>query len=303
MRRSRLPNCCLLATLLVFLAAQPLAADSPIRSQEGQSVVAVAQGGGEYWVKDWNGFLARVREKANSYTNELPDFICTQTVRRYATLNTDDMKILDEIVAEVTFFQKKERHKVLSVGNRSQLEGTEVSFGMTSIGEFGTSLAHLFDPSVKAAFKFSGINSIHGRKTVCIKFAVSEGTSRKVISIGEESVAVAYRGQLWVDPDSYQVIRLHSAAVRIPETFPITRSESMTDYDLADIAGRQYWLPVSATVRMVAENGGHRKGRDLYRSVLRESTPPDHFIARVESKNLITYSKYRKFESRVKITY
>ncbi|HYK88313.1 MAG TPA: hypothetical protein VE398_06065 [Acidobacteriota bacterium] len=253
---------------------------------------------------DWDGFLARVRKKAVAYTDELPNFICTQTVRRYATLSTDDRRILDEIVAEVSFFEKKERHRIVSVGNKPQPEGTEeVSLGMTSIGEFGTSLALLFDPYVRASFKFAGISSLRGRKTVCIRFEVSERTSRNVISIGTESVTVAYRGQCWVEPNSYQLMRLHSVAVRIPGTFPITQSESVTDYDMVDIAGRQYWLPVTSTVRMVAQNDEHRKAHDLYRSIMGVPSPSNYFPARMEARNLITYSKYCKFESKVKITY
>ncbi len=276
----------------------------PKQLQMAEDQFAAAQHGSEDWISDWPGFLSKVRNKALEYTNKLPNFVCTETVRRYAKTSSDNNVVLDEIVGEVTFFEKKERYKVLRVGNKSQSEDRAQSNpGITSVGEFGGSLNSLFDPLVNAEFKFAGTSFIRGRRTVCIKYEVPLKTSRNVVSIGTESVTVAYRGRCCVDPDSCQVVELLDVAVGIPRTFPITESESMTQYDIVDIAGRKFWLPVSATVRMVAENDGRRKAYDLYRSLVGPASPPNFYPPKVEARNVIVYSGYHKFDSEVKISF
>ncbi len=285
---------------LLILNIQLLAPDSRIQSPNKEAT----ESSPEPWIADWNGFLARVRQKALEYTSELPNFVCTQTVRRIATFGSNDRRVLDDIVAEVTFFEKKERHKILSVGSKPQPDGVdETSLGMSSVGEFGSSLGLLFDPGANAAFKFSGVASIRGHKTVCIKFEVPQSTSRNVISTGSTPVKVAYHGRCWVEPDSYHVVRLVDAAVKIPRTVPITQCEGLTEYDTVDIAGRQYWLPVSATVRMVAENDGRRGAHGLFRSIAGVPDPPSYYPAKVEARNFITYANYHKFDSSVKVVF
>jgi hypothetical protein len=87
----------------------------------------------------------------------------------------------------------------------------------------------------------------------------------------------AYRGRCWIDPESFQIVRLEERAVNIPQDFPITRSEGSIDYDLQDIAGKKYWLPVRAEMLLV--QGG----------------------ANLHTRNVIEFKRYRKFEAEVKI--
>ena len=295
---------CLFSWLMSFCAIHALEPNSLNQLQQVEAHNLAAQRGNDAWISDWTGFLAKVRKKALDYTNDLPNFVCTETVRRYVKTSTDNNIVLDEIVGEVSFFEKKERYKVLRVGNKPHPEGTtQTNPGMTSIGEFGGSLNSLFDPLVNAEFKFAGISLIRGHRTVCIKYEVPLRTSRSVVSIGTESVTVAYRGRCCVEPDSYHVVQLQDVAVGIPGTFPITESESMTEYDVVNIAGKKFWLPVSATVRMVAENDGRRKMYDFYRSLVGPASPSNFYPPKIEARNIIVYSDYHKFQSEVKITF
>ena len=84
-------------------------------------------------------------------------------------------------------------------------------------------------------------------------------------------------GRCWIDPESLQIVRLEDKAINIPPDFPITRSDGATDYDLADIGGRKYWLPVRAEVLLV--EGG----------------------AKLHTRNVIEFKRYRKFEAEVRI--
>src|SRR4030095_9097537 len=97
---------------------------------------------------DWPKFLESVRAKALAYTDDLPNFICTQVPQRNARYFPGGWRQLDNFVAELTYFDKKEHYKILTVANRATSDATiENLSGTRSTGEFGSSMRSLFDPA------------------------------------------------------------------------------------------------------------------------------------------------------------
>ncbi|MFN8008701.1 MAG: hypothetical protein U0V70_17090 [Terriglobia bacterium] len=227
----------------------------------------------------WPEFLERTREKALSYTEQLPNFICTQITQRFERLFPGGWQQADSFVAELSYYDSKEHYKILTVGNRITADMTmEKLGGTTSTGEFGTTLRMLFDPASKASFRLEGSDQSTGHDTVRLGFQVPLDTSHYTITYNKaQTIIAAYRGRCWVDPASNNVVRLESKAINIPETFPITRAEGSVDYDLAEIAGVKYWLPVRAEALLVE---GARK---------------------IHTRNVIEFKKYRKFGADVKL--
>jgi hypothetical protein len=228
---------------------------------------------------EWPVFLDKTRGKALAYTEQLPNFICTQITQRFVRFLPGGWRQEDNYVAELSYYDQREHYKLLTVANKIATDMTlEKMAGTTSTGEFGTSLRELFDPSTRASFRLEGTDQTNGHDTVRIGFQVSLENSKYTITYNKErTIVAAYRGRCWVDPASHNVVRLESKAMNIPETFPVTRAESSVDYDLADISGIKYWLPVHAEV------------------VLAEGA------TKIQTKNVIEFRKYRKFEAEVKI--
>ena len=228
---------------------------------------------------DWTNFLEQVRAKAIAYTDELPNFICTQLTQRSARYFPGGWRPVDNFVAELSYFDRKEHYKILTVANQATTSATmENLSGTRSTGEFGTSMRSLFDPATNAVFRLEGREQTNGRETIRLGYQVARQTSSRTINYNNErTVVTAYRGRCWIDPESLQIVRLEDKAINIPPDFPITRSDGATDYDLADIGGRKYWLPVRAEVLLV--EGG----------------------AKLHTRNVIEFKKYRKFEAEVRI--
>lgn len=231
----------------------------------------------------WPGFLEEVRSTAMAYTENLPNFICTQITQRYLRrLPKTGWVRVDNFVAELTYYDKQEHYKLVSVGNRSAASDATLESlkGTTSTGEFGSSLNYLFDPATGTQFRFEGIDHSRGAPTVRVGFRVPKDTSKRSIifrdGTTELGVVTPYRGRCWIDPDSLQVVQIKERAYRIPDTFPITRSEGSTEYDRVEIAGQQHWLPVRAEVLM------------------------ENRTARLHTRNVIQFKQYRKFGSEVK---
>lgn len=258
-----------------FVATKPAGANGPLPEPKPPATAVAAR----LEEADWPKFLEQVREKAIAYTDELPNFICTQITQRSARYFPGGWRPLDNFVAELSYFDKKEHYKILSVANQATTTTTmENLSGTRSTGEFGSSLRSLFDPGTRAVFRLEGREQTGARETIRLGYQVARETSSRTISYNNErTIITAYRGRCWIDPESFQVVRLEDKAIAIPEDFPITRSDGAIDYDLADIGGRKYWLPVRAEVLLVEG------------------------AARSHTRNVIEFKKYRKFEAEVRI--
>ncbi|MEW5978719.1 MAG: hypothetical protein AB1898_23215 [Acidobacteriota bacterium] len=235
---------------------------------------------GEVSEDNFPQFLESVRATALAYTDNLPNFICTQITQRFIRLFPGGWRQVDNYVADLTYFEKKENYKIISVANQIVAGDTTMQSlkGTRSTGEFGSALRALFDPETKATFRLEGLDETNGHKTARLGYQVPKETSSRTINYNDQrTIITGYRGRCWIDPTSFNIVRLEDKAVGIPEDFPITRSEGAVDYDLAEISGRQYWLPVRAEILLIE---GSR---------------------RFHSRNVIEFKRYRKFEAEVRL--
>lgn len=99
---------CALLPALFLLLLEASAADRPQAPTTSTMRVSATA--------EWDDFLQSVRAKAIRYTDELPDFICTQSVNRSARTAYGGSIPVDGIVAEVSFYNQREQHKILKAG-------------------------------------------------------------------------------------------------------------------------------------------------------------------------------------------
>lgn len=223
--------------------------------------------------------LKEVREYALNYVRGLPDFICTQVTRRYVDpTGLEFWSQQDVITARLTYFEHREDYKVILINNRP----TDVSYrnlgGATSSGEFGSMMRELFAPETEARFRWERWATLRGRRAHVFSYQVEQPRSKWQISYQKTlEIITGYRGLVYVDRDTLAVMRMTMDAVGIPPSFPIQQASTVLDYDFVEIADRQYWLPLRASVRM-------REGKLLVR-------------------NEVEFRMYRKFAAEATITY
>ncbi len=243
-----------------------------------------------------------VRVHVHDYVNSLPDFICRETVQRYAIFDADVRPTLDEVVGELSFYGQAEHYRVLTVGGKPvKDEDAVLMTGLMSVGEFAGSLKALFAPATNASFHCDGTEKINGRETIRLKYRVPVETSHNAIRIGNEEVVTAYRGRCWIDTATKAIVRLEDIAENIPGDFPVTHSESRTDFGEVDIAGRTFWLPVKASVKLKARTRSGHKRYDFYQQLLGAAAYPNLNPGSVEAVNVIKFEDYHKFETKVRI--
>lgn len=253
-------------------SAQLPAADSPALEAEEPVVPAPSRG-------EQDRIIEAVRQYARSYTEQLPDFICTQVTRRYGDPSGLEIwRQLDTITARVSYYQDREDYQVVLIDNRPVDMGMRELGGATSTGEFGTMLRQLFAESTDADFRWLRWGKLRGRPAHVYEYRVARDRSQWSISYEDrEHVIVGYQGLVFVDEAASQVLRITVKATEIPPSFPVQDAETVLDYDFVDISGREYLLPLKFDMRM-------RSGKLL-------------------TKNEVEFRMYRKFEAESVITF
>jgi hypothetical protein len=208
--------------------------------------------------------LGHAREAALQYSASLPDFLCTEIVRRtHDPQGNGRWRDLDTLTVKLSYFGHKENYKLMEIdGQPTRLE-YELVAGAVSTGEFGTRLYSVFDPRSHGDFRWKGWSTLRERRVGRFSYRIARENSNYRLGYGSElaeqnAIIVAYRGDVYVDEETHLALRLTLRA-EIPHGFPIDGHDSSMDYEFAEVGGKRYLLPSHARSRAksgkyVAEN-------------------------------------------------
>jgi hypothetical protein len=126
-------------------------------------------------------------------------------------------------------------------------------------------MALIFHPILAADFDFrcEGLGLWAGREAWQVHFVQRPNHPIRIrsYSVGGRSVGLALEGRVWIDPGSYQVLRLESELTRPLPEIALTLEHFTIDYQPVRFqsTGQQLWLP------QVAEIYVERKNKRFYR--------------------------------------
>jgi len=227
-----------------------------------------------------NKIIEQARDYALNYTENLPNFLCTQVTRRYYDpRGGDSWHQQDVVMAKVSYVDRKENYKITQANGHAITEDIpmEKLGGATSTGEFGSMMHELFDPATEADFGWDHWGKLRGRVAYVFRYRVSQPRSKWTVDYeNKDQTTPGYHGMVYVDRDLQAVLRI-SLIADLPESFPMKLVTDTLDYDLAAVGSQQYMLPLKAEVRM----------KD----------------PRTTSKNDVEFHLYRKFTAESAISY
>jgi hypothetical protein len=243
--------------------------------------------------KETGDILAKSREATLAAVQDMPDFVVKQMIQRglgYA--GTNNFRNRDRLIVAVSYRAPEaeggrgaEEYKVLSVNGIPQATPQVKSSyqevgGTSSTGEFVTVLATIFKTENETNFEPIDTDVIRGRRAVVYNFEISKDKKPENIAVaGYGSTESGMKGKIWIDRESFRVLRVESTAIGIPEDFPVTAASRTIDYDWVTISSEKYLLPLVSDVRLTS-----RYGREMY-----------------ETRNVIRFKDYQKYGSEVKI--
>src|SRR5262245_187499 len=226
-------------------------------------------------------FIEETRKVVRDYLDEMPDFICQPDIQRYFDREgSGAWEKADTLVYELTYNRKGETYKPINSVGRPVTRSIELAGGATSTGDFAVGLALLFDPETKTVFKPAGKERLSNRQTLLYDYTVPKASSKMVVKAeGADPLTVGYSGTVWIDAETKKVLRIDQATDDLPKSYPITNSESSVDYDIVKLRGLDvdFLLPTRAEFII----GDRRQKR--------------------QSRNVMHFKFYRKFETDVKI--
>jgi hypothetical protein len=226
--------------------------------------------------------LEKAREAALQYSASLPDFLCTEVVRRRQDpLGNRRFVSMDTLTVKLSYFDHKEDYKLMEVDGKPTLLEYQSVGGAVSTGEFGTRLYSLFHPRSHGEFRWKGWTTLRKRRVARFSYRIARENSIYRIQygpvpVGPNSIVVPYHGEVYVDEETHMALRLTQQA-EIPYGFPIDSNDSTVDYEFAAVGGKQYLLPSHAYVKT-------RNGRNV-------------------AENNVEFREYRKFQSETTITF
>ena len=208
------------------------------------------------------------REVALSYAKTLPDFECTEVVRREMARAHGPRRLLDVLTIRLTYFGPRDHHELLQVnGQRADRQYTSLG-GAIGEGEFGATLATIFKPEAGAEFDWRGWTTIQGRRAAVFGYQVDAAKARYAMlyqadGTGTLSAQVGFRGEVTIDRESFGVLRLTYEMRDVPRDFPIHSSSTRVEYGFAEIGGKRYLLPRRAETEMHTETTGTWNGAEF----------------------------------------
>src|SRR5262249_12602345 len=191
--------------------------------------------------------LDEVRHYVLNYSKSLPDYICTQVVRRYAApRNSGSWQLLDTLTIRLSYFEQKEDYKLIMVNNQVTQQNYHQIGGATSSGEFGSMTKMTFEPKTFTRFEWDHWGTLRGRRSLVFKYRVAQMNSEWHIIERDAKLDIitAYHGLVYVDRETHQVLRMTLDAEDIPPSFPVREARTVLDYDYVDISGRRFLLPL-----------------------------------------------------------
>lgn len=191
--------------------------------------------------------IEQARDAAASFLEGLPNYVCEEQTTRYVSeTRQPSWNVIDIVSAELVYDDHQESYRNLQINGRPTKKSPEDS-GAWSTGEFGTILANLFAPQSATEFKYIQGDTIEHRAASIFDFKVQRVRSNWRIWVPGQYVVPQYKGSVWIDNKTAQVLRIEMQAKQIPEEFPEISVETAVDYDTVSLgAADRFLLPVHA---------------------------------------------------------
>src|SRR5581483_7821748 len=111
--------------------------------------------------------LGMMKEYALQYTQNLPNFICTEATRQYIDPNGGDAyRSLGFLLSRIGYHEGQEENRIYSINGKLQdmdMRNAKIHGGAVSTGEFGSMMRAIFEPSSQAEFGWDHWATLRGR--------------------------------------------------------------------------------------------------------------------------------------------
>lgn len=249
-------------------------------AQENDSASAQNQAQAPPSPAEQDKLLDLMRQYAEQYVSNLPNFICVQVTSQYqGNKKGKHWHKGDTLTAKLTYAQGHEHRALYLVNDKPIRPGRRPwRTPLVTEGEFGTLLERVLGPDNGAIFTWARWETIRNKRAAVFDYTVDQAHSSLSLSLsGYVKATVPYTGSVYADPDTGAIWRITDSANEIPPELQTESIRTTIDYAEATIGDAKYLLPLEATVSMQTD--------------------------RNQVRNEIQFQHYRKFETDSNITF
>jgi hypothetical protein len=231
-------------------SSAPKAAAAPAAPPAAAGVASAPKAAVEEDELEVDPVIAKARGALAEMEAAMPDFLAEQVTTRYASFNNEaSWNRIDVLEAELAWRGGKEEYRNVRLNGRPVQGGPETT-GTSSTGEFLTTAADILSPGSRASFVRLEREKVGGRAAVVFEFAIrSENSHWVLVSPEGERLRPAQKGQIWIDEETYRVLRIEQRAVSIPAAFPQDKAECTVEFAPVQIGAAALVMPVRAETR------------------------------------------------------
>jgi hypothetical protein len=203
-----------------------------------------------------HALIQAARERALSFTDTLPNFMCTEVTKRSVDMKGDGKwRPIDTLVELLSYRDRVETRTTLEVNDRASNTGRVAMKGSFSAGEFGGVLQAVFRDESKADFQWKETDALTSGPSAgtlqVYAYRIDRGNSSFSVSGPDgRPITVGFHGQVYIDNASRRVRRVTIVADDVPADFPTQDTSIAVDYDFVAINGLKYLMPVSAELKL-----------------------------------------------------
>jgi hypothetical protein len=222
--------------------------------------------------------LSEMRAYANSYISSLPNFLCVQSTTRYFSFDGGDRyRLMDRVLAKLSYNNGHEDYKVYSVNNQIVDTTMDKLGGAVSTGEFGSLLKSVFERKSDADFGWDHWATLRGKRAAVFNYSIDSAHSDFSLDFdhGAQRIFTAYKGLIYADEHTGAVMRITFDAVNIPPTFPMRQAKTVLDYDDVKINDNSYLVPLRSETRMIGPDNVYAKNEEEFRLYQKFGTNSD----------------------------
>jgi len=189
--------------------------------------------------------LPGVCEYVRTLPQKMPNFICHQEASRYRGKSAAPN---DLITAAVRYEDGNETYSEIKVNGKAALIADAQAGGLWTTGEFGSNnLRSIFDPRNQPVFEFVQESTLGEHAVWVFTYQIAkQNEALWRLRADDQVVAPPYRGELWIDAKTGDVLRFTSIVKELPANLSMERAELQIDYESVAFAdGSSFLLPTS----------------------------------------------------------
>lgn len=202
--------------------------------------------------------LQRIRTKMADHLSQLRNYTCHVVIDRLIRrASTSRFEHRDRVELEAAFVGDKELFsRPGETSFQEQPISRMVPAGMISNNAFGSHDDIVFSGDT-AEFKFRGRCKKDGHDAFRYEFRVPEEKSQFLVKHDSAEAIVGYKGSVWVDAETLDVVRLDWKTENIPPSVGISSIEKSMRYKVLRIGHSDFLLPRDSEIAAFDPRGNY----------------------------------------------